>query len=332
MLALSVSSHDDVPFPVPSAGWTGVEVVVDNLTPEQWGEFSVRIHGLGCPFTRVYAAGSSRMFLDSQAKGQVYSHGIYVCTDPALSFGYDLADLALDVDRKVPSDYDLKSKIAALAGAVLGRYGRDTEVIDAVMGAVSEDAVEFEYLKYNVHSDDCRDAVADYYRRQKGDALPVPVDEADAVTAGPRSVVPMRYFGVLESAGVADRVRLAERSMAGIDPMLMPSLEVLDRLRDLRPVLAILGDTPKLVPSVFHGGRAGQSAAFVDGVVYLSETELGTVRGALDAVLEGLALAQKRPVLELLRELVYAAFVPAAPGRPVSEDGPCHSVWGDIPF
>lgn len=94
----------------------GVQVDVYGIGQGEWLAIRQRFLDLEAP-RNVLRKDSyyGAIILDPEFKGLIFSKGIYVCHDEALSYGYDFGNcVELDIDRNVPRSWSMQYAFGAL--------------------------------------------------------------------------------------------------------------------------------------------------------------------------------------------------------------------------
>lgn len=83
-----------------------VRVEIDGVTSEDWATVRERFLCLDKGKRDVVKTDSGDLLLDTAMRGRVYVKGIFVEHIEELSYGYDLRDVSLDIDRRMVDTYD----------------------------------------------------------------------------------------------------------------------------------------------------------------------------------------------------------------------------------
>lgn len=140
------------------------------------------------------------VILNPEFRGQIFSKGIYVMTEPKFSYGYDLKYANLDRDRRVIGDFDLKWEIANILKEAGTRY---PTMFEKVYKLLEDNSKELEYAGPNFDKG-IKDKVVKSFKKKHGDeAIPVrSMDEASRVASiGKKGILVQDTLGrILESS------------------------------------------------------------------------------------------------------------------------------------
>jgi hypothetical protein len=186
----------------------GVEVVVSDITPEEWAQFESRIILLDSDVKRFAMPYEGSILLDPEYRGKLYSRGIFVQElSGDYGYGYDLP-LTLDRDRMLAKDVDIKWMSNVLLGKAMeaGVIGSD-----GVYSMLEREAPEFsEISEWSFSPGSPRNRTAEsigtVFVAKHGDkAVPVTsMEQADSVRSIGYTpvVVPKALKLYLEHSGV----------------------------------------------------------------------------------------------------------------------------------
>jgi hypothetical protein len=112
------------------------------------------------------------LILNPEYKGQIFSKGIYVMTEKAFSYGYNLKHANLDRDRSMIRDFDLKWETSRILKEAVARK---PEIFEKVYSLLEEDSKEIEYVNNALGGDNSfQDKIAEQFKKQHGEeAVPV---------------------------------------------------------------------------------------------------------------------------------------------------------------
>lgn len=91
----------------------GFSVKVFDVSVEDWRECRQRVLDFVPPLEFI-AVDGNRVLLDRRLQGQLFVKGIWVSELPGYSYGYDLASIKTDRDRKMVDRHNLDYEIASL--------------------------------------------------------------------------------------------------------------------------------------------------------------------------------------------------------------------------
>lgn len=158
-----------------------VEVQIHGVSDEDWKTIQERLINVpGLPDTQVTASkmievGRDRILLDERFRSKLFCRGIFVSRLPdEYVYGYDLADVSLDRDRKAPEVWSLRSEISsAIRGAVERSLLNAGDLYTLLSSECGESKIIAEYYAYG-YSDALSKAISEEFERLFGaDALPV---------------------------------------------------------------------------------------------------------------------------------------------------------------
>ncbi len=213
----------------PSRNFDGAEVlVVHTRRCDDRGGFIVKVKGLEREdyekaqglflerhpdFDKTQTASEyysqGRVLLQPAFKGKVYNKGVFLLERDDLMFGYDLHEEdAINRDRNVMSDYDLKSKVMDLldSAAMADEMFQHT-LVALLFHSNGELEMKDTYSSLRYRTKLCDRAVQLFTQRYGEKALPVRMDEqiATANQLGFRGVVvPATLYGMLTGSGGYD--------------------------------------------------------------------------------------------------------------------------------
>jgi hypothetical protein len=237
-----------------------VEVLVHDISDEEWATiasrvFAVEVHGRALP--AHISVGGSRILTDPAYAGQLYARGLYVGLLPgsAFRFGYDLAKLTLDRDRKMAEWWSLRAEVqSVLERAVTTHALTPEEVFDLLSSDHTEASLLESYYEYSSNTDALTDAMTAVFRARHGDAAPVlsVTDSLNAVHFGVRAVVVGKtLYHVLRRS--CESVETAKQRR-GLEVERVFSLDDLDEdeRRNLEWALALIARVGSYSLSVVH--------------------------------------------------------------------------------
>lgn len=107
-----------------------VEVQVLGVKDSEWTVFQKRLINIeGLAGTKLgegdfHASGENKLLTGYQHRGHLYSRGLEVSTlPPEYIYGYDIANIKLDRDRKMADPFSLKMSIAHIMRGLIGTEG-----------------------------------------------------------------------------------------------------------------------------------------------------------------------------------------------------------------
>ena len=143
-------------------------------------------------------------------RGHVFVKGIYVQTDKALQFGYDLRDASLDRDRKMVEYWNLKSMTKNILVEAINKAPTLMRSFFGVLGTVTP---ETEWIEGSDVSEEAAKVVSDAFLAEHGqDAIPVETmaESADIEHLGKRGIVVPKPLRAVLSATIGDMDRVKE--------------------------------------------------------------------------------------------------------------------------
>lgn len=200
-----------------------VEVQVHGVPDDIWQLVCERMIDVpGLPQTTLAPGDAiclegSKILLEERCRGLLFCRGIYVGKLPGdFRYGYDLAGLTLDRDRKMADPYSLQSKIANLfQAAVSSKALRASTVFEIVKNNSSAEAQMLGNFFSWGRADQLAEALAGEFETTFGkDTLPVESigESIQAQQCGMESVVVSRPMRVMiESVRGASAARLDKR-------------------------------------------------------------------------------------------------------------------------
>lgn len=161
----------------PHDGDGSIEVRLIGVDEGLWGEVCQKILSLldleDSEFINGYGG---RLLLSDRFKGNLYVKGIFVCKLKGVwNYGYDLDDVILDRDRKIPNSYSLHPKICHLIKSLVEDGKMDPEDVMAVLESGDfEDGKLFADAYNDDHLGEFHREIADSFSKMYGpDAVPV---------------------------------------------------------------------------------------------------------------------------------------------------------------
>lgn len=152
-----------------------VFVQIQGVTPEDWEGIQDRLLFLRPPEETIGAGGKGRILLDPKHVGKLYVKGIYVCELPdRYRYGYDLAEVKIDRDRKLADPWSLKMAIrdALMEAMEKGRLSVD-EVIEVLDDQGCGEANVFDSEEFFWKTDFHRKVAARFAEVHGDEAAPV---------------------------------------------------------------------------------------------------------------------------------------------------------------
>lgn len=141
------------------------------ISEVQWGSFKKRfLHFWGDDLDVLDAHHVGKILINPELRGNIFCKGIWVCNRSDYDFGYDIQNLQIDRDRRVPQEYSLKNQSSniwsqCLRGAEYNiksndsdslSYKRGMDTIKRAYELANEGRMEVDQLgfhvKYDCHS------------------------------------------------------------------------------------------------------------------------------------------------------------------------------------
>lgn len=153
-----------------------IHVKVTGVSEADWSMISNRILSMNPP-ERIYKTHKGDILLDVRYKGKLYVRGLYVGELKDAMFGYNLTDLELDRDRRVPSSYDIQNQISDVFRNLLERNIITMEDLYKVLNTAN--TLECNTITNCLYDRDIADMFADYLFGVFGDDDVLPVDSIE---------------------------------------------------------------------------------------------------------------------------------------------------------
>ena len=130
----------------------------------------------------VMQANNSRILLNEKFKGMIFVSGLYVCTEDALQYGYDMAPerIRLDRDRHTVAGWELQNATARVIAST-----SNTDFIKKMFNTY--DGEDLAYCKYlDCVSKACDEEASDFFAKNGNNAVIVTSEEerSEALTYG----------------------------------------------------------------------------------------------------------------------------------------------------
>jgi hypothetical protein len=206
----------------PVLGWDvepsdapSVSIHVGGVSDHEWSDARRMFRALDLTPRTAIETSAGALLRDAADVGNVYVKGILVCHDASLTFGYDLLHAAVDRDRRLIRDFDLRWETSRVASEAL-RRGLP---VGSLFSALEDGRKDLGYLANHIAPEQ-REALAARFRERHGaDALPVSEQhDAEALAhAGRRGIIVSEAMvNVLAPVlgTVADAVRAAGNAPA----------------------------------------------------------------------------------------------------------------------
>lgn len=183
-----------------------VVVEVRGVTELEWAQ--AKRNSL---FLRDATAGSEvtcsgRILFDPKERGNVYGKGLFVCAREGAAYGYDLSNLDLDRDRKVPTDFSLKWDVAGLLSDQINNGAIDAaELLQAVLERKATFENEVLAFEHNMSCNALEKLACAFRDRYGGYSCPVTKNE---------EIETANHYG-LNGVVVPDHLRLALERVMG---------------------------------------------------------------------------------------------------------------------
>lgn len=110
-----------------------IHVKIEGISERDWESIQSKVLSLSPPKSKMSNSRGS-ILLDPEHQKKLYVKGLYVGELTDAEFGYDLLDLSLDRDRRVPSKYDIEYEISSLWQELLAEDKIDIKSIIVVLG------------------------------------------------------------------------------------------------------------------------------------------------------------------------------------------------------
>lgn len=115
------------------------------------------------------------MILDPAFAGRIYVKGIWVCTKPEISYGYDLHDVQLDRDRRILDTWDIQYQVSQIQSCIAAE---DKNLLDQIFRDLVKGTADVEHIHY--HDGVIRDDLAAKFRVEYGPKAVAVENAADA--------------------------------------------------------------------------------------------------------------------------------------------------------
>lgn len=230
-----------------------IEVIIHDLSDADWSRFADRVLAVDIESRRpvdALSVGASRILQSEPHVGQLYARGLYVGSLPGGTFryGYDLADVSLDRDRKMADWWSLRACIRdCLVKALADEKLAPEEIYALLSSDYAESGLIESYYQYSAAGDNLTSALAQVFKARHG-AETVPVTNmADAIVAehhGVSSVVVGKsLFRALEKELPGLEKAKAERGLTAKQSYSLSDLDS-EEATNLRWALGLLGQYP----------------------------------------------------------------------------------------
>lgn len=177
-----------------------VRIEIDGISKEEWENLKKCFLFLGKDEGEQVETDYGTLMLGDEHTGRVYVKGIFVQSDPDLTYGYDLKDAELDRDRRMVQRWDLKSRLRWIWQEAIARRPDLFQKFSQLLENQKMDVEGIDEYSAGYMPKEVREQLAAEFKTRHGDdAIPVMNIEqsADIGHLGKKGVVVNKTLGTV---------------------------------------------------------------------------------------------------------------------------------------
>ena len=190
-----------------------VRVEIEGISAEEWKKMKLCFLFLNKTDKNSVETAYGTLLLDPERAGRVYVKGIFVESEPKLSYGYDLRDGEVDRDRKLVARWDLNYRTRLIWNESVAKRPDLLDPFYALLNDQKADVEGVDQYSAGNLSDTVKKATAEKFKAQFGEsAVPVAnfAESKEVEHLGRKGVVVPRSLAAVLAAVVGDFSKVKE--------------------------------------------------------------------------------------------------------------------------